>query len=424
MKRLILLLFIPVKLVFGQAEIQLDSCYNWARKNYPNLRQTEIWREISTLKQENLGNTYLPQVTLNGQISYQSDVVEITLPISGVSVPAVTKDRYNAYAELKQNIWDGGISAANKTLENAILKSHLSQLEVEFYKLNEQVSQAFFTSLIITKQKEVLLAQKEVLTEQLKTVESGIKNGVLEKTAALVIQAEILNIEQNAIQLDAAKVATTQMLSILTGQEIAENSSFVFSDISHSNSGDLTRPEIQLFANQRGQLNTQSELLSKVRNPKLFGFGQVGYGKPGLNMLLDEFKGYYLFGVGVSWKAFDWKNTSRQRQVIQLQQQIIQTQEETFTQNIQLLLVQQQEQINKLEKILDNTQQMVALRTEITKAAASKLNNEVITASNYIQEVQAETVSKLNLELHKIQLNESKEKYKLIKGKPANTQQQ
>lgn len=423
MKRLILLLFIPVQLVFGQAEIRLDSCYNWALENYPNLKQTEIWQEISALKQENLGNTYLPQVTLNGQITYQSDVVEISLPIADASVPAVTKDRYNAYAELKQNIWDGGITIANKNLENAILKSQLSQLEVEFYQLNGQVSQAFFTSLIIAKQKEVLLAQEEVLTEQLKSVESRIENGVLEKSAALVIQAEILNIEQNAIQLDAAKATATQMLSILTGQEIDKNSSFVFTEIDHSISGDLTRPEIQLFANQKGQLNTQSELLSKTRNPKLFGFGQVGYGKPGLNMLLDEFKGYYLFGVGVSWKAFDWKSTSRQRQVIHLQQQIVQTQKETFTQNIQLLLIQQQEQIKKLEKILDNNQQMVTLRSEITKAAASKLNNEVITASDYIREVQAETVSKLNFELHKIQLNESKEKYSLIKGKSAYTKQ-
>jgi outer membrane protein TolC len=418
MKRLILLLFIPVQLAFSQADIPLDSCYNWARENYPNLKQSEIWEEISALKQENLGNTYLPNVTLNGQITYQSDVVEIPLPIAGISVPAVTKDRYNAYAELKQNIWDGGISTANKTLENAILKSQLSQLEVEFYKLNEQVSQAFFTSLIIEKQEDVLLAQKEVLSEQLKTVESGIKNGVLEKSAGLVIQAEILNIEQNSIQLGAAKVATTQMLSILTGKEIAENSSFVFNEIKHSNSGNLTRPELQLFADQKGQLNTQSEVLNKTRNPKLFGFGKVGYGKPGLNMLLDEFKGYYLIGVGVSWKAFDWKNTTRQKQVIQLQQQMIQAQEETFTQNIQILLVQQQEQIKKLEMILENNQQMVALRTEITKSSASKLNNEVITASDYVQEVQAETVSKLNLELHKIQLNESKEKYKLIKGKP------
>ena len=139
--------------------------------------------------------------------------------------------------------------------------------------------------------------------------------------------------------------------------------------------------------------------------------------RPGLNMLLNEFKGYYMFGVGVSWNAFDWKNTTRQKQVLQLQQEMIQSQEATFIQNIQLLLVQQKEQISKIETMLGNDQKMVALRTDITKAAASKLENESITASDYIQELQAETIAKLNYELRKIQLNEAQEKYNLIKGK-------
>ena len=67
--------------------------------------------------------------------------------------------------------------------------------------------------------------------------------------------------------------------------------------------------------------------------------------------------------------------------------------------------------------MLDNDNKLVELRTEISKAAASKLENETITASDYIQEIQAETISKLNYELHKIQLNEAIEKYNLIKGK-------
>lgn len=418
MKRLLILFLIPFQVALGQSEVPLDSCYVWARKNYPNLKQSEIWHEISVLKQDNHGTSYLPQVTLNGQITYQSDVTEIPVSVPGITIPTVTKDRYNAYAKLQQTIWDGGISKTNKTLEEAILRSNLSQLEVEFYKLNEQVAQAFFTALIVDKQKAVLQAQIETLNKRLENVESGIKNGIMEKSAALVIKAEILNLEQNTVQLDAAKNASVHMLSILTGKVFTENSSFIHNNANVNFNSNFLRPELQLFANQRSQLGTQQGLLAKTRNPKLFGFGQLGYGKPGLNMLLDEFKGYYLFGVGVSWNAFDWKNTSRQKQILQLQQEMLQTQEQTFVQNIQLLLVQQEEQISKLEKMLNNDQKMVVLRTDITKATASKLANETITASDYIQELQAETISKLNYELHKIQLNEAQEKFNLIKGQP------
>lgn len=417
MKKIIIILLFPIQMAFGQSEVALDSCYVWARENYPLLKQSELWQEISSLKQENNGTNYLPKVTLNGQITYQSEVIAINLPTAGISIPAVTKDRYNAYAELQQTIWDGGITKWNKTLEEAILKSSLSQLEIELYKLNEQVAQAFFTALIVDQQNAVIQAQIKTLNERLKLVESGIKNGVMEKSTALVLQAELLNLEQNTVHLDAAKNASVQMLSILTGEEISKNSSLQFSNTDASFDANVLRPELQYFANQRTQLGTQQGLLSKTRNPKLYGFGQLGYGKPGLNMLLNEFKGYYLFGVGVSWNAFDWKNTSRQKQILQLQQEMTQNQEATFIQNIDLLLVQQKEQITKLNTMLENDKKMVALRTDITKAAASKFENETITASDYIQELQSETVSKLNYELHKIQLNEAQEKYNIIKGK-------
>ena len=417
MKKLLVLLFLPVQLVFAQNEVSLDSCYSWARENYPNLKQSEIWQEITALRKENIKTNYLPQVTLNGQATYQSDVTKVNISVPGISIPSVAKDQYKAYAEFKQSIWDGGISEASAKLEDAVLKSNLSQLEVELYKLNDQVSQAFFTTLAIEKQKEVLAAQKKVLQEKLKKIQSGIQNQVVEKSAALEIEAEILNIEQNEIQLESGRKTALSMLSILTGKDIAISSKLNYKPAQTANFEGFQRPEEELFTAQKSQLQTQSDLLTKSRNPKLFGFGQAGYGRPGLNMLNDKFDTYYLVGVGLSWNAFDWKKTNRQKQVLQMQSQMVSQQEETFNQNIELLLTQQNEQINKLKTLLDSDSKLVTLRSEIAKTSASKLENEIITTSDYIQDVQAETVSKLNIEIHQIQLNEAIEKYNLIKGK-------
>ena len=416
MKKLFILLLLPVKLVFAQNEISLNDCYKMARENYPNLKQAEIWQEITSLKKENLKSNYLPQVTLNGQATYQSDVTKVNIAMPGINIPSVSNSQYKAYAEFKQNIWDGGITGVNAKLEDAILQSNLSQVEVELYQLNEQVSQAFFTALVINKQKEVLSAQKKVLQEKLKAVQSGVKNHFVEKSAELALEAEILNLEQNEIQLDAGKKAAIQILSILIGQAIGENVNLKYETAETNTQNELMRPELTLFSAQKTQLETQSELLAKSRNPKLFGFGQVGYGRPGLNMLNDKFDTYYLLGVGLSWNAFDWKNTSRQKQVLNLQQQIIVQQEETFSQNMNLLLASQREQIERLEKLLETDVKMVSLRSEIAQASSSRLENEAITMSDYIQDVQAETVAKLNIELRRVQLNEAKEKYNLIKG--------
>lgn len=421
MRKLVILLLLPAQLVLAQNEVSLDSCYHWARENYPNLKQSGIFKEITALQQENIKTNYYPQLTLNGQASYQSKVTEIPTVIPGFTGPSVPKDQYKAYADLKQSIWDGGISAANRELENAFLEKNLDELELELYKLNDQVSQAFFTGLVIDRQLAVIDAQKKVLDEKLKSIESGVKNGMVEKSSALVIKAELLNIDQSRIQLEAGKNSAIKMLSVITGKSISENNTLTYTPKEIQDNEELQRPELRMFASQSKVMESQIGLLNKSRNPKFFGFGQLGYGKPGMNMLNETFDTWYMVGVGVSWNAFDWKNTERKKQVLQLQQTALQYNEEVFRQNIELIDVQQKETIGKLGNMINNDQTLVNLRNEIAISAASKFENQVITASDYISEVQAETLARLNLELHKIQLDEAKEKYELIMGKGLQT---
>lgn len=418
MKRLLTIIFILYgTLVFAQKEVPLDTCYIWARQNYPNLKQSGIWEQIAALNKENLKTGYYPQLTLNGQVSYQSKVTEIPTVIPGFNGPTVPKDQYKAYAELKQAIWDGGISAANRELEDAVLNSHLSELEIEIYKLYEQVAQAFFTTLVIDQQKAVVEAQEKVLNQRLKTIQSGVDNGVIEPTTAMVIKAELLNLEQNNTQLEAAKNAAKQMLEVLTGKNITSDLKLIYSGGELFYDAELHRPELKLYFEKANLLESQMEMLDRTRNPKVFGFGQLGYGKPGLNMLNDGFDSWYMVGVGVSWNALDWKNTARKKQVLQMQQESLTYNEDVFRQNVEVLQVQQKETVDKLKKMIETDEELVKLRVEIADAAESKLQNQVITATEYITEVQAETVSRLNYELHKIQLNEAREKYHLIQGK-------
>ncbi len=419
MKNLLFILFYLAfpGILFSQDEVTLDSCYLHTRENYPNLEQAGILNEITILQKENIHSNSLPNVALNGQATYQSEVTSLDISLPGISIPRPARDQYKFYAEIRQSIWDGGISSSSLKLEDALLRTHLNELEVELYKLNEQVSQAFFTVLFAKKQLEVLDAQKRVLEEKKTAAESAVRHGTAEKTSVLIIQAEILNLDQNTIQLETVRDASAQMLSLLTGKNISSDSEFIFNGSPHAEQRSLLRPEMHLFESQRLQLDSRMELLDKSRNPKIFGFGQAGYGRPGLNMLSDQFNSFYLIGAGISWNVFDWKRNTRQKQVLQLQQKGILAQQETFNLNISILLAHQQEEINKLKKMLETDKELVALRSEVIKVASSRLENETITTSEYIRELQTETIAKLNYELHKIQLNQAYEKYNLLKGK-------
>src|SRR5690606_26733920 len=169
MKKLIYILFFMMsfQMSYSRQIIHLDSLYIGARNNYPNIKHAGIYIAISSLNESNHAVNKLPQVILNAQASYQSDVTGIEPGVPGLTIPAASKDQYKIYAEFLQPIWDGGISNAAVKLEEALLKTNLSQLDVELYQLNEQVAQLFFAVLAAIKQEEALNAQKTTLLERL-----------------------------------------------------------------------------------------------------------------------------------------------------------------------------------------------------------------------------------------------------------------
>jgi len=158
-------------------------------------------------------------------------------------------------------------------------------------------------------------------------------------------------------------------------------------------------------------------LLQKQRNPKVFGFGQAGYGRPALNMLNNDFDTYYLVGVGMKWNIYDWKKTKRNQQGIELQKQLIDTKEEQFRRNISLAIEQYKQETLRLKHIMGQDEALIGLQENITKTSASKLENGTIAISDYITDLNAETIAKITFGTHKIQLLENLEAIKIINGK-------
>jgi outer membrane protein TolC len=402
-------------MVFAQ-ELTLAECYSLARDNYPNLKQSGLLEEISALKSENTKTNYLPKINLNGQATYQSDVTKVAISMPGITIPTVSKDQYKMYLDFQQNIWDGGLTNAQLQLEEAALKTNLSQLETELFQLRDKVNQVWFTALLARQSISVIETQIGVLDERIKTVASGVKNGVTEQSNLDILKAEKISASQQIDELESGYQATLKVLSILIGKEVATSTKLVSNEPQLQDGTGLSRPELALFESQKKQLDASSELLKRQRYPKVFGFGQAGYGKPGLNMMNDKFDTYYLIGVGLSWNVFDWNKSNRDRKAVELQKDIVKSQNETFNQNISMLLEQQIANVGKLRKLIDSDGEIIGLRESVARRSASKLDNGEINSADYVTDLNAATLAKLKLETHKIQLNEAIIKYNTIKG--------
>ena len=412
---LFFLLFVPIYFITAQT-VTLEQCQQWARENHPVLKQSTIYQQILDLKNENNSTSLLPQVTLNGQATYQSAVTKVPISIPGMNIPTASKDQYKFYLDLKQTIWDGGLNKAKQLINETENAGNQQQVEVELYQLKEKVNQFYFTSFLVQENLNILGKKNGTLTERRKFMESAVKNGMVLSSELDQLLAELLKTDQLVLELRNNRETVLSALAILTGKTVdqLQNMEMTTNPIVLDNQ--LKRPEIDLFAKQSDLLIANSEILKKQRNPKLFGFGQAGYGRPGLNMLNNQFDTYYLVGVGFNWNVLDWKNTSRQRQVIKLQQEIVQTKQQTFVRNIDLATDQQNKQISQLSELLKTDQDLIVILERITKVSASKLENGVITTADYIQDLNAETTAKLTVETHKIQLEEARVNLGNIRG--------
>lgn len=414
---LLFMLLLPVKFAFAQNAVTLSDCQEWAREQHPLLDQKELYQQISELNLENNETNYLPQVIMKAQATYQSDVTKVGLSMPGINIPTVSKDQYKIYLDVNQNIWDGGLTKANEVLENAQAETNQQGVEVELYKIKEQVNTLFFSSFLVQQNLEVLARKQETLEAKRSVLESGVRNGAVLQSDLDLILAELVKVKQLKIELESNRETVLAALAILTGKQSSDLENLTIEQENVSLNDQLVRPEMNLFEKQSNVLSASTDLLQKKRNPKLFGFGQAGYGRPGLNMFNSKFDTYYLVGVGLNWSVFDWKNTKREKEVIELKQELIQTQQQQFERSVNIALDSELKKINQLNELIESDSELITLQERITKSSAAKLENGTITMSDYIKDLNAEMTARITYETHKVQLEEAKINYQNILGK-------
>lgn len=414
---LCLLLLFSGELVFAQEPVRLSDCQRWAREAHPLLKQKELYARMSELKLGNNQVSNLPQLMLNAQASYQSDVTQVDISVPGVTIPEPAKDQYKMYLDARQNIWDGGLVKAGEILEKAQYQTNQQGVEVELYKIQEQVNNLFFNSFILQENLNILKRKQETLESKKLRMESGVRNGRMLQSNLDQILAELIRVRQQQIELQSDRETMLAALAILTGRQTNDLQNLVIEASDVDLGAPLERPELNYFEKQDETLAASSVLIKKKRNPQVYGFGQAGYGRPGLNMMKDDFNTYYLVGVGMNWKVFDWKSSQREREVVELQKQMVGTRQQEFERNVQVALDQEYRKIVQLKKILESDRELIALQEQITKSSSSKLENGAITTSDYIQDLNAEMTARITFETHKVQLEAAKISYRNIQGK-------
>ena len=398
LKYLFLLLFFS-----GNAQtLTLEECYDLAKQNYPLIKRHDLIAKTKEYNLQNAAKGWLPQIQIVGQATYQNDVIQFPIQLPNMTIEPLSKDQYKVYADVQQNIYDGGMIANQKKMATINSEIELQKIEVETDQLEMRINQIYFGILQTDEQLQQTELTKSDLSSGLKKAEAQLENGVIFRSNVDVLKAQIVNIEQKQLELQSTKKSFLQMISLFINKNIDENTTLEKPEkilIQDENK----RAELKLFDLQKQGLEQQKANINSKNLPKLGAFFQGGYGKPGFNMLKNEFDVFYIGGLRLNIPISGFYTKKNDLALVETQQQEIDVQKENFLFNQQFQTIQNNSDLDKIQQLINKDNELIELRESIKKASLAQLENGVITTNDYLREVNELDRAKNQKIIHEIQ---------------------
>lgn len=401
---LCLLLALPAR---AQEPLRLEQAYRLAQQAHPLSAQGGLLRSASALRQEQIDQARLPQISWNAQASLQSEVVEFPfeLPVPGGAGLDLPLYRFQTTADAQYRLYDGGRIAASQEAEAAKLAVSEAQLEVELEQLKTQVNQYVFGMLLQRERARILESGLEQLEGRVAQVEAGVKHGILLPGELKRLQAEQLRLQSEATQVKSQTEALREGLSVLLGQVVPEGITFDLpAQENELLQAGLQRPELRLFEQQQQQLMAGLSGIEADQRPTVGAFIQAGIGAPNpLNFFDNSLGPFAMGGIRFTWNFVDWGKADRSRQLLSLQREMIGQRQAVFTTQIEQQEVQIRTELAALDGHIEQGQAIIQLQEEVLQQIDAQLREGTAVAADYITQSAAVRQAQLQVERYRLQ---------------------
>lgn len=398
-------------------QLELENCLAEVNKNYPLLQQKNIEEEINLISNKLNKTTWLPQISANGQATYQSDVTTLNIPVQGFLVEPLSKDQYKLVLDVNQTLYDGEISKLKSDLQNLSSQINNSKVDIEIRNVMQQTQKYFFNALLAQENITIWATTQNEIQLRIKIQESGVKYGSVKQSQVDILKVELLKIDQKIIEIKSAKKTAIEIIALFSGLMINENTILKTPNQYATSAIDFgKRTEFKNYEFQKESIDKNYQLTASNLLPKASLFGQGGYGRPGLNQLSNEFKTYYIVGAKVKWEISSFFKNGKNKKISQYNKENIDVQKSVLEMNLKSQKTSFDNEISKLNELIEKDQNIIDLRIKISKVAASELDNGITTATNYLIEKNAEKQALQSLIIHQIQKINNQYDIKLLTG--------
>lgn len=381
-------------------------------RNYPLIRQYDLIGRTTDLTARNIGRGWLPQIAATAQATLQSDVTAFPEEMQamyrqmGINMEGLKKDQYRLGIDISQTLYDGGAISSQKEVARRQGDVESAQTEVDIYKVRKRVNELYFGLLLLDEQMAANRSLQQVLEANERKLASMVKNGTAAESDYKSVKAERLNVVQQKTALQSQRQTMGRMLSVLCGMEVAAPVKPALpAGVQPSAVG---RPELRAFDARLRLADAREKALDAALMPKVGVFAQGFYGYPGLNMFEDMMHRQWslngIVGARLSWNIGALYTRKNDKAALAMQRSLLNVQRETFLFENKLEQLQQDENVERYRKLMADDEEIVALRSDVRKAAESKLAHGIIDVNDLVREINAENNARVQQSMHEVEM--------------------
>ena len=400
MRYTLLFLYLSTFVAFGQNTITLDSCVQWAKRNFPAVGQFALNQELSDQNLRGINEAWLPRLSFGAQAVYQTEVVSLNFGGLNTNFP---HDSYLSYLGLEQTLFDGGTSEDQRKVEKLSKQLEDQKVNIELYKLVDRINQLYINILLGRENLSISNLYKEDLSNRKNNIKNGVLNGLVLESSLNEIEAEILKTEQNIIELESSMRSFYASLSFLTAHELTEKSSFDRTPLGGNQlATSINRAELLMFDTQKELVKNRYALTTDFALPKITIGATGNYGRPGPNFINQDLRFFGSANISVKWNVSSLYGLNREKKKYEINTSAIELQRQIFQYNLNATLVAQNDQVQAIDKVISKDDEIIEKRHSVQLTAASQVENGKITVANYLTQLNAEMQAKLNKSIHEI----------------------
>jgi outer membrane protein TolC len=393
--------------------LRLEEAYQLLEQRYPVLGDTALIRQMEAMELELNDLNRLPEINLKGDGRFQSTStrLESDNPMFPVEI---NQPLFNirTYLEANYVLLDGGQQEARHSLIQLEKAAAQGELEVQRFALRKIINQLFLRISLLRTQQALFTISLDNLNVQQQRLTAAIQNGIALESEQTRLRVRTLELQAQRDNIDFYLEGSIKSLERWLGVQLGDQINLSFPSFSNiTDEAAINRPELALFEKQQAVVLAKASLIEVRQKPKLNVFAQGGVGYPNpLNILDNNVAPYGLVGAGFTWTLKDWDKAKKEKSLLSLQAQRIEHAEETFRFNLEQQTPTYRAEVARLEQQIERNEAIAGLQKELLQTTAAQLEAGIITATEYLLQVNAELAARqqmavLRAELQAVHLN-------------------